>query len=95
MPRTVDITCPARTWTALTDADVDALTVSNRGQHGVFLQGRANTTAPTTTAGAVPLLPGQVIAADITLAQLFPGVSTPVRVFAFAPEGAVLSVQHA
>lgn len=95
MAQNTTIDCPAGTWTLLTDSDVTALRAVNMGENGIWLMATVGTTPPTSTSGALPLLPNQVLTADLTLENLFPGVTGANRVYALAPDGAEVSVSHA
>jgi hypothetical protein len=95
MPQNTTITCAAGTWTLLTDTNITALRVVNMGVEGVWLQATAGTTPPTTTDGALPLLPNQILAADLELSQVFPGVAGANRVYALTAVETKLSVSHA
>lgn len=95
MPQNTTITCPPGVWTLLTDSDVDAVRVVNMGREGIWLQGTAGTTPPTDVDGALPLLPNQILAADLTLEQVFPGVTGANRVYALATAETRVSVSHA
>jgi hypothetical protein len=95
MPQTTNVTCTARTWTLITNSDCTALRVVNRSQYGVFLKATVGTTPPTDANGALSLRPNETLAGDLTLVQMFGGTTGANRVYAFAPEGAVLSVSHA
>jgi hypothetical protein len=95
MAQNTTISLAAGTWTLLTDGNVTALRVVNLGEEPIWLQATVGTTPPTTPAGALPLQPGPVLAADLTLAQLFPGVTGANRVYALAPRATSVSVSHA
>ena len=101
MAQNTTITCAAGVWTLLTNSNVTALRACNLGSEGVWLMATAGATAPAVPAnaapppGAVPLLPNQTLAADLTLAQLFPGVSGANRVYCFAYQPTRISVSHA
>ena len=94
MPRNTTVAVPARTWTQLTNADVSAIRVQNLNGYPIKIMGTVGAVAPTTDAGALVLAAGQAIAADLTLAQLFPGVSGANRVYAFSDAPALVSVSH-
>lgn len=65
------------TWTMVTNALTSAVCLQNQsGHHAIFVKATTNTTAPTTTDGAIRILPNQIVPADLTLAQLFPGIVT-------------------
>jgi hypothetical protein len=98
MPQNTTITCAAGAWTLLTDSNVTALRVVHLGTEGIWLQATVGATPPSGlagTAGALPLLPNQILAADLSLADLFPGVSGANRVYAYAPALTKVSVSHA
>lgn len=95
MAQNTNITCAAGVWTLLTDSNVTALRAVNMGSHAIWLKATVGATAPANAAGGLPLLPNQILAADLTLEQVFPGVTGANRVYALAPEGAVVSVSHA
>ena len=94
MPQNTNVAIPARTWTQITNADVSALRVQNINGYSIKIMGTVGAVAPTTDAGALVLAAGQAIAADLTLAQLFPGVSGANRVYAFSDAPALVSVSH-
>lgn len=97
MPQNTNITVSAA-WTQLTDANVTAIRVQNlSAAQDVILQATNGTTAPTSDAGAVDLRASQTLAADLTLAQLWPGVASANRVWGKAKtvNAVPLSVSHA
>lgn len=88
------------TFVQLTTADVTALRVQNLSGGGVYLQATATSTPPTNDAagkaGWWRLNAGATLAADFTLAQLFPGVTSAARVWVYSLIGGeTLSVSHA
>ena len=95
MPQNATVTVPAGTWTQITNANVTALRVQNLNGFPIKIKATAGAVAPTDAAGAITLLPHAAIAADLTLAQLFPGVSGANRVYAFSDAPALVSVSHA
>lgn len=95
MAQNTTITCEAGEWTLLTNGPVDAIRAVHLGTEGIWLQAAVGLNPPASTAGAVPLLPNQVLAADISLVQLFPGIAGADRVYAFAPATTKVSVSHA
>ena len=94
MPQNATVAVPARTWTQLTNADVSAIRVQNINGYTIEIMGTVGAVAPTSDAGAIVLAAGQAIAADLTLAQLFPGVAGANRVYAFSDAPALVSVSH-
>lgn len=77
-----DVKISPDTWTQLTSGDVSAIRVQSLDYYPVKIQATATSTAPTSDAGAMVLERGDVIAANLTLADLFPGVSGAARVWA-------------
>lgn len=90
-----NVTIPAATWTMITSSDVTSLRIQNIGTFASDIQATTGQVAPTSNAGAINLDAGQVIPADLTLADLFPGVSNGVRVWAYSDNETTLSVSHA
>lgn len=89
---TVDV--PAATWTQLTDADISAITFQNLGGNYCLIKGTTDTSAPTTTAGAIRYNPGQG-ERNVTLSDLFPGIASVDRVWAYAADATAVMVSHA
>ena len=94
MPQNTNIALTAGTWGLLTNSDVTALRVQNLNGYEIKIAATVGAVAPTNAAGAITLLPYAAIAADLTLAQLFPGVSGANRVYAFSDAPALVSVSH-
>lgn len=89
------VTVPARTWTELTNAE-DAgsvVAVQNVGMGNVRLLATTTGTAPadTVTKGWV-YAPGQADARS--LADMFPGITTPVRLWAWSVTGTHMMVSY-
>ena len=88
----------ATAYTPLTNSDVTAARVQNTSGVAVWLQANSSSTLPSSDVGAILLSPYAGIDASLTLAQLFPGVTGAVRLFAksaSAGTGAMVSVSHA
>jgi hypothetical protein len=85
----------AATWVQLTDADISAATFQNNGSNAVFIAATATASAPSNTLGAIRYNPGAGERSTVTLAQLFPGVTTPARLYAYAPQGGQVFISHA
>jgi len=93
MPKNDTVSCPAGAPTQLTDNAVTAARVV--GSQDFHLCATVDTTPPTSTAGSVMLLPWSVLAADLALADLFPGVGATLYLWAWPKSGAVdVSVSH-
>ncbi len=82
------------TWTLLADNDVTAIRVQNQTSSILFLQATVGASAPSSNAGTLMLFANQTLAADLTLAQLWPGVAG-TRVYGKAAAGGDVSVSHA
>ena len=93
MAQNTDIPLPTATWTQLTDADVTRITFQNKSGNYILVKGATGATAPTDDSGAVRYNPGQG-ERSVALSDLFPGISA-VRVYAYAPNGAIVMVSHA
>lgn len=90
---TIDLT--AATWVQLTDADVSAATFQNNGSNAVFVVATSDATAPSSTAGAIRYNPGAGERSSVALSDLFPGVTAPARLYAYAPNGGQVFISHA
>jgi hypothetical protein len=95
MARNDNVTIPALTWTQLTNASATAIRVQSVILSEIRLQATNGVTAPTTQVGVIVLAGGAVLAADLTIAQLWPGVTGANRVWAFALTATAASVSHA
>lgn len=94
--RHTTINCGADAPTLLTDGAVTVCRVHNLSSYSLYLQATETDVAPASSAGAVTLSPGATLAADIPLAELFPGVgSGALYLWALADVGGALSVSHA
>ena len=74
MPRHITLASLPAGWSQATDADVTAIRIQNSGSCSIQLQ-RGSATAPASLDGAITMVPGQILPADIDLAALWPGVS--------------------
>jgi hypothetical protein len=95
MARNDNVAIPALTWTQLTNANATAIRVQSVILSEMTLQATNGVTAPTTQVGVIVLAGGAVLAADLTIAQLWPGVTGANRVWAFARTPSLASVSHA
>lgn len=94
MAQNTTVTLTAGTWTQLTDADISALTFQNRSGYHMLVKATTDTTAPTDTAGAIRYNPGQG-ERNVLLADLFPGLTAPVRIWALSDQAIEVAVSHA
>jgi hypothetical protein len=95
MAQNTTISIPAFTWTQLTDADVTSITfqVMPSGFY-VYIKATTDTTAPTDLSGSIKYSPGQG-ERNVSIADLFPGITGADRVWAYARENASVMVSHA
>lgn len=90
-----DVHLPKKTWVLLTSGDVTALRVKEKFGFPVKLKATVGPVAPTNDTGSVDLLGYEGMATDVTLAQLFPGVTGANRVYGYCDYATVVSVSHA
>lgn len=95
MARNAIVTLAAGGWTQLTSGNVSAIRAQNLSGYVVRLMATADTTEPTDFEGVIDLLPNQILAADMTLDQIWPGVPSAARVWAYCGNGGSVSVSHA
>jgi hypothetical protein len=93
MPLNTTLTIPASTWTQLTDADVTAITFQNVGGNHILIKATTDTTAPTNFLAAIRYNPGQG-ERNVSLADLFPGLSARDRIWAWADNTTQIFVSH-
>jgi hypothetical protein len=85
----------ASTWVQLTNDDIAAATFQNNGSNAVMIVATTDATDPTNSNDAIRYNPGAGERSTVTFAQLFPGVTSPVRLFAYAPQGGQVFISHA
>jgi hypothetical protein len=95
MPLNDNVNLLESVWTLLTASDVAAARVGATSPNDIHLIATAGTGAPSGLGGAVLLPAGQMLAADLTFADLFPGVAGANRLWAFSQVACTLSVSHA
>lgn len=95
MAQSANITLAAGEWTQLTNADVSAIRVQNLGGSFVRIHATTGETAPTSVGGAFRVGAGDLLAANVALADLFPGVTAGYRVWAITDYPVTVSVSHA
>jgi hypothetical protein len=93
MPQNTTVNVPAGAWTQLTDADVSAITFQNIGGHFILVKATTDDTAPTDTTAAIRYNPGQG-ERNVTLSDLFPGLSGRDRVWAYSDSNTSVFVSH-
>lgn len=90
------IIIPPNVFTAVSESALTAVRLHNLGSSEILLIGSATDTTPTGLGGAVRLLPGETLLADVELASLFPSIAGgSMYLFAFSEKNARLSVSHA
>jgi hypothetical protein len=94
MAQNTTIVVPANTWTLLTDADVTTVTFQNQGSNSVLIKATADETEPTDKTGALQYHPGTG-ENNMTVADVFLGVDTPVRLWAFSSDTVPVMISHA
>ena len=95
MPRNDIVTVLPKTWTQLTNSDVTAMRMQSLNGNAIRLMVTATAVAPATDLGHVELNNREIIAANYTLAELWPGVTGAKRVWAWCEYYAQVSVSHA
>lgn len=94
MARNDDVALTAGEWVQLTNANATAIRVHNFIGYPVILQATAGTTPPPSRGGAITLQSGGTLAADLTIAQLWPGVAGANRLWAMSDISMTVSVSH-
>ncbi len=93
MPKTANEILHAKAATQLTDGDVTGkIMVQNRSGYSVLLQATSDVVAPADWGGAIEVQPYKVF--NEALADVFHGINTPVRLWAYSELGGTASVQH-
>ncbi|MBI1620030.1 hypothetical protein [Aquamicrobium zhengzhouense] len=94
MARNAIVTLEAGEWTELTSGDVTAIRVQSLTGAPVRLTA-AGETAPEVFEGYIELNSREIISANYTLADLWPGEEGATRVWAWCSIGGKVSVSHA
>lgn len=99
MPRDTTITLNPRQWNQLTNADVTAIAVQHLGSYPVMIMA-SSAAQPVGDPGvgnsARMLKPGEHWPDTVLLADLWPGIASPVRVWAWSEiSGEKIAVSHA
>ena len=96
MPRNLVVPAVAGAWTQLTNADVTAATVQNKSGYSVRIMATVGATPPATADLGHTLGSLDGLAADMTFAQLFPGVVGGNRLWVWGDIGGeAIWVSHA
>lgn len=94
MAQNTTIKIPAKTWTLLTDSDVTAVSFQNQSSVHVMIAATTSATPPTDLTGAIRYNPGQG-ERNATVANLWLGLSSPDRLYAWAEDPAQIWISHA
>lgn len=94
MAQTTTIKTLPATWTLLTDSDVSKITFQNTGRLEILIKATESAVAPTDTLGALSYLAG-IGERNVLLTDLFPGITTPARVYAICNKHGEVAVGHA
>ena len=85
----------AATWTLLTDGAVTTpVTAQNVGGHPLKIKATTDANAPSNDAGHILWTPG-FGTQGLTIAELFPGLTSPNRIWAYGDKGGRVTVSHA
>ena len=96
MARNETLDLVAGAWTQATNANITAIRVHNFGDCGVLrMQATVGAVPPVSVSGSLPLDAGETLAADLTLAELWPGVVGANRLYLLAEKSGRVSVSHA
>lgn len=94
MAQNTDLTVSPNDWTLLTNSNVSSITFQNQSLPTIFLKATADTTKPTTALGSIEYALGEG-ERNVLLSDLFPGITSPVRLWAYANIAATVFVSHA
>lgn len=90
-----DVTLVPNTATLLTTSDCTAIRAQILSDALVRFKATATTTAPASFTGGINLFSkGDTIPGNQTLAELFPGVTGAVRVWAYSDQAVAISFSH-
>lgn len=95
MARNTTISLPSGEWTEVTNANATAVRVQNLSGFAIHLSATSGAVEPGSLDGSLLLDGRQTMATDLTLAQLWPGVSGANRLWAWASTPVTVSVSHA
>lgn len=95
MAQNTDITLAAGAWTQLTDADAAGdITFQNKTGDAIWVKATVDATTPTSFDGSIRYEPLEGEAGQ-TIAELFPGLTSPDRLWAWSHNGGKVAVSHA
>lgn len=93
MAQNTTISIAAKDWTQLTNADVASITFQNIGGYYIFVKATTDATKPADFASAIRYNPGQG-ERNVSLNDLFPGLSGADRVWAYSDQAVDVMVSH-
>jgi chitodextrinase len=93
MARSTTLDLAAYSWTQLTADDAAGITFQNLTGNNLWIQAMGSATAPTELKGSIVYKPDEG-ERNAALSDLFPGVTTPVRVYAWTEKGGPVFVSH-
>lgn len=95
MAQSTDVTLTAATWTQITNADATGnITFQNKTGDRLWVKATVNTTQPTNFDGSIAYEPLQGESLK-TLAQIFTGLTSPVRLWGWSHNGGKVAFQQA
>jgi hypothetical protein len=94
MAQNITTVVPSRVWTQLTNADVASITFQNIGGYHALIKATVDAVAPTDLSGAIRYNPGQG-EKNVLLGDLFPGLASPSRLWAWCDDPVPVFVSHA
>lgn len=94
MAQNTTVSLAANTWTQLTNADITSITFQNIGEYAILVKATTDETAPTTDSGAIRYNPGQG-ERNVSLSDMFPGLGSRDRLWAFCAQATRVVVSHA
>lgn len=94
MPQTATIQIPKETITQITNADAPVVTFQNTGGGNLLVKATVNSTPPTDMSGALVYWPNQG-EKKVALADLFLGLTSPVRLWGYSDTSTSVFISHA
>lgn len=85
---------PERAWVELTTADTELITFQNVGENVIYVKATSTADEPTDDTGVIEY-PVDAKETNVALDVLFPGISSPVRLWAFTEAASSVFVSHA
>lgn len=86
---------PPGAWTQVTNANAAAICIQNQTGSPLYLKATVGAVTPVNMQGAKILGAFETLAADLSFADLFPGVPGANRMYVFTSVGGNVAVSHA